>query len=287
MAGENLEIAALAQIVDRFASLPLEELDQRKWEALIIVSAVLNSATKEGAAKAHADKDARFSEQIAAEGILARFHPKWLLRTDDGQPPALRHALASAFDNPSRNLHTRLQALLVLPEEEREPLADVARALIADAYRGAKGYARDAFIRDARGANKDWHKDPWFVVLSRDGAPPLVSYLIEHQGETHDGGWHDDPSDDTAWEKVRFGLHDAVRTWDVNWLRDNPMSDLYVGVTSTAETVVDRAGDVAGGLDEAAKGLATLIKWTPVVVGGVAVIGLTVYAVTRARRAAS
>ena len=282
---ENADIAVLAKKVHELSILPLAELDERKWEALIIVNAVLASATTDGAARAHADKDARFGPQIADEGLLARFHPKWLLRTDDGKPPALRHALESALDNPNRTLRTRLQALMLLPEADREPLVELARALISDAYRGARGDAREGYMASARALSKDWFQDPWLSILPRGSEPPLVSILIENQGETHDGGWHDDPSDDTEWEKVKFGLRDAIVTWDTDWLRDNPFSDFYVSVESAASAALDTSGDVASGLNDAARGLAKVLRWAPYVVGGVVVLGLGAYALSFRRRA--
>ncbi|SFF11212.1 hypothetical protein SAMN02745121_07000 [Nannocystis exedens] len=276
---DNKDFAVLAKKVFELSTLAPEELEARKWEALLIVNAAIGSATPEGVTQTHADKEARWGAQLQQEGLLSRLHPKWLLRTDDGKPPAIRHALESALDNPHRDLRTRLQALQFIAPADREPLTDLARALEADAYAGARGDARELFLSTMRSISKEWFKDPWLTVLPYDGNPPPVSILIENQGPTNDGGLHDDPSDDTAWETIKFGWADAIRTWDVNFLRDNPLSQLYLSV----ETVAATAGEVASGANEAAKGMATILKWTPYVAAGIAVIGLTtaVLAATR------
>ena len=90
---DNKDIAVLAKKVYELSILPVEALDARKWEALLILNAVYSSATKDGIAKANAVKEARWGDKIREEGILYMLHPKWHLRTDDGKPPAagLRH----------------------------------------------------------------------------------------------------------------------------------------------------------------------------------------------------
>jgi hypothetical protein len=281
---DNKDIAVLAKKVYELSTLAPEELEDHKWQALLIVNAVYSSATPEGVAKAKAEKEARWGDAIRKEGILSALHPKWHLRTDDGKPPVVQVALESALDNPLRDLRTRLQALLFIAPEDREPLTDLARALQADAYAGARGDARDLFITTMRGISKEWFRDPWLTVLPYDGNPPPVSILIENQGTTHDGGWHDDPSDDTDWEKLKFGWDEAIRTWDVTFLRDNPLSQLYMTVETVAATAVETAGEVASGANDAAKGIAAIVRWAPYVAGGIAVIGLTTAVVVAARR---
>ena len=73
---ENKDIAVLAKKVYELSTLRLDEIDGRKWEALLIVNAVLSSATPDGIAKANADKEARWGDAIRKEGMLAAFHPK-------------------------------------------------------------------------------------------------------------------------------------------------------------------------------------------------------------------
>lgn len=274
---DNKDVAVLAKKVYELTTLMPDELEARKWEALLIVNAVISSATPDGIAKAHAEKDARWGAQIHQDGTLSRLHPKWLLRTDDGKPPAIKHALESALDNPFRDLRARLQMLQFIAPAEREPLTDLVRAFQADAWAGARGDARDQFVTTMRGISKEWFRDPWLTVLPHDGNPPPVSILIENQGPTLDGGWHDDPSNDTSWEKVKFGWADAIRTWDADFLRDNPLSQLYL-------TVEETASEVASGANEAAKGIATIMKWAPYVAAGIAVLGLTTAVLVAARR---
>ena len=281
---DNKDVAVLAKKVYELTTLAPADLEARKWEALLIVNAVISSATPDGIAKAHADKDARWAAQIQQEGLLSRLHPKWLLRTDDGKPPAIKHALESALDNPSRDLRTRLQALQFIAPADREPLTDLVKALEADAYAGARGDARDQFLSVMHNLSNTWFREPWLMVLPYDGNPPPVSILIENQGPTHDGGWHDDPSDDTTWEKIKFGWSDAIRTWDVSFLRDNPLSQLYLTVESATQGAAEAATAVAKGAKEGVEGVGTLLKWAPYVVGGIAVLGLTTLVITVARR---
>ena len=48
---DNKDIAVLAKKVYELSVLPVDALDARKWEALLIVNAVLSSATPDGIAK--------------------------------------------------------------------------------------------------------------------------------------------------------------------------------------------------------------------------------------------
>ena len=281
---DNKDIAVLAKKVYELSVLSPEQLDASKWEALLIVNAVYSSATPDGVAKANADKEARWGDAIRKEGLLSALHPKWHLRSDDGKPPVIKIALESAWDNPRRDLRTRLQALLFVPPADRAPLTDLVRALTADAFNHATGDARNAYLDVMRGISPTWTKDPWLTVLPHEDHSPPVLILIDNQGSTHDGGMYDDPADDSEWEKVKFGWADAIRTWDITFLRDNPLAQLYLGVESAAATVAETAGAVASGTNEAAKGIATLIKWAPYAAAGIAVVGLTAVALAAARR---
>lgn len=273
----NSDVVVFAKKVYELSTLTLAEIEARKWEALLIVNAVYSAATPAGIAKSHADRDARWGDVIRSEGFLAALHPKWHLRTDDGKPPAIKHALESAIDNPNRDLRTRLQTLQFIPPNEREALTDLVRAFIADAFRGAKGFAREEYFNVMRARSATWFRDPWLVVLPFEGQAPGVSILVDNQGPTHDGSMWDDPDDDTAWEKTKFSWAEAIRTWDGEVLRDNPLAQLYLKTEATVAGVVDTASDTA-------KGLAFVAKWAPYTLGGIAIIGLTTFAVSLGRR---
>ncbi len=276
---DNKDIAVLAKKVYELSVLPVEALDARKWEALLILNAVYSSATPEGVDKANADKAARWGAQIQQEGLLSQMHPKWHLRTDDGKPPAARHALESALSNPARDLRARLATLQFIAPADRPPLGDLARALITDAFGGAQGVARQQYL-DAVARLKTRFTDPWPIVLANEGELPPVMILIDNQGGAlNDGGiLDDDPSDDPLWAH-------AVRTWDVDFLRDNPLAQLYQGVETVAGKVVETAGQVADGANEAAKGVATLLKWAPYVLAGIGAIGATAVVIAAVNRA--
>jgi hypothetical protein len=278
---DNKDIAVLAKKVYELSVLPVAELDARKWEALLILNAVYSSATKDGIAKANADKEARWGNQIREEGILYMLHPKWHLRTDDGKPPAARFALQSALTNPHRDLRSRLAALMLIPEPDRGPLTDLVRALNADAWDGALTDARLQYSDVLRGIDKHWTKNPWLTVLPHDGSPPIM-ILLDNQGVINDGSIFDkDPTDDpilaAAWDN-------AIRTWDIDFLRDNPLAVLFTKVESGASKIVDTAGEVADGAQQAAKSLAKILAWAPYVVAGIGTLGLATLVLTAASR---
>ena len=272
---DNKDIAVLAKKVYELSILKIEALDARRWEALLILNAVYSAATPDGIAKANADKEARWGDAIRKEGLLSGMHPRWHLRTDDGKPPAARFALESALTNPNRDLRTRLQALQFIAPADRPPLTDLVRALAADAFSGAKGPARDEYLNTMRALSPTWFKEPWLTALPHDGQPPPLSILIDNPGTTHDGGIYDDPADDTEWEKLKFGWADAIRTWDITFLRDNPLAQLYTTVETATNNAAEVAGDVAGGVAGAAKGIAKILTWAPYVVAGIGVVGMT------------
>ncbi len=271
---DNKDIAVLAKKVYELSVLPVDALEARKWEALLILNAVYSSATPEGIDKANADKVARWGAAIEQEGILSRMHPKWHLRTDDGKPPAARFALESALINPTRDLRARLATLQFIAPADRPPLEDLARALISDAFNGAKGEARNQYLDLARTRGPNWFREPWPLVLPLDGGPPPVMVLIDNQGSTDDGGiYDDDPSDDQDWDKLSWAT--AVRTWNVDFLRDNPLAKLYTTTETVVGKVAETAGQIAEGANEGAKGIATLLKWAPYVLAGIGAIGAT------------
>lgn len=276
----NKDIAVLAKKVYELSVLPPAELEARKWQALLILNAVYSSATPEGVAAAGADRAARWGAKIAAEGVLSALHPKWHLRTDDGKPPVAKIALESALTNPHRDLRTRLAALQFIPPEERGPLDDLVRALAADAFSGATGDARTEYVDVMRGLSKTWFSQPWLTVLPRERDLPPISILIENQGATHDGGIYDDPSDDVdtlSWDN-------AIRTWNVDFLRDNPLAQLYTKVESAASTAAETAGAVVVGANDAARGIGLILKWAPFALAGIGVVGLTALVLAAANR---
>ena len=281
---DNKDIAVLAKKVYELSVLPAPVLDARKWEALLILNAVYSSATPEGIDKANADKEARWGDAIRQEGLLSRMHPKWHLRTDDGKPPAARFALESALSNNARDLRARLATLQFIAPADRPPLEELARALISDAFNGATGEARNKYLDLARTRGPNWFREPWPLVLPLDGGLPPVMLLIDNQGATHDGGIYDDPDDDTVWDRLSWA--NAVRTWNVDFLRDNPLAKLYTTTETIAGQVVETAGQVAEGANDAAKGVATLLKWAPYVLAGIGAIGATAVVLAVARRSA-
>jgi hypothetical protein len=270
---DNKDIAVLAKKVYELSVLPVDALDARKWEALLILNAVYSSATPAGIDKANADKAARFADAIHQEGLLSQMHPKWHLRTDDGKPPAARHALESALTNPARDLRARLATLQFIAPADRPALEELARALISDAFNGATGEAREKYLDLARSRGPNWFREPWPLVLPLEHGPPPVMHLIDHQGATHDGGLYDDPDDDTLLDRLRWA--NAIRTWDVDFLRDNPLAQLYTATESAAGKVLETAGQVADGANQAAKGFAVILQWAPYVLAGIGAIGAT------------
>ncbi len=270
---DNKDIAVLAKKVYELSVLPVEALDARKWEALLILNAVYSSATPEGIDKANADKAARWADAIHQEGLLSQMHPKWHLRADDGKPPAARHALESALSNPARDLRARLTTLQFIAPADRPALEELARALISDAFNGATGEARNNYLDLARTRGPNWFREPWPLVLPLENGPPPVMLLIDHQGATHDGGIYDDPDDDTILDRLHWA--NAIRTWDVDFLRDNPLAQLYTTTETAAGKVLETAGQVANGANQAAKGFAAILQWAPYVLAGIGAIGAT------------
>ena len=273
---DNKDIAALAKKIYELSALSLAELDARKWEALVILGSVYSSATQEGIDKANADRDARWKDKIREEGVLALVHPKWHLRTDDGKPPSVRFALQSALSNPNRGLRSRFDALAMIPESDRAPLTDLVRALNADAWDGALTEARLQYSDVMRSIDKHWTKNPWLTIDYHEGNRP-ISILLNNQGVINDGSmWDKDPTDDPIAAK----WNNAINSWDIDFLRDNPLAQLFTAVESGIET----AADLAGGANQAAKNLAKILAWAPYVLAGVGTIGITTFVLVRATR---
>lgn len=277
----NKDIAVLAKKIYELSSLPIAELESRKWEALLILNAVYSSSTPDGVAKANADKEARWGAEIRDAGLLSALHPKWHLRTDDGKPPAARFALVSALDNPHRDLRNRLAALLLIPVADRAPLTDLVRALVADAIAGATSEAREKFSRTMNRISKRWMAESWLTMEPYEGSAPIL-ILIDGQGVINDGGFLDkDPIDDPL---VATMWNNAIRTWDVDFLRDNPLAQLFTAVETGAVAAAQTAGELADGANQAAKRIARLLAWMPYIVGGLGVVGATAIIIASVHR---
>lgn len=280
----NKDVAVLGKKIYELSALSLDELEKVKWEALVLLTAVYGAATPSGIAGSNKERETRWSAKIKSEGLLSQLDPKWHLRTDDGKPPAVLPALVSAIDNPNRDMNSRLGVLLTVPESDREPLTDLVRSLSADAWARATGDARNKYVDVLRKIDPYWSKKPWLTVLpSKENKDfPPISILIDNPGDTHDGGIHDNPEDDTLLEQWSNG----IRTWDVDFLRDNPLAQLYTGASGITDDVLSGAGDVLSGAKDAAKSLAQIIAWAPVVLSGVGICVVLAYVGTRGNRGA-
>lgn len=280
----NKDVAVLGKKIYELSALSLDELEKVKWEALVLLTAVYGAATPSGIAGSNKERETRWSAKIKSEGLLSQLDPKWHLRTDDGKPPAVLPALVSAIDNPNRDMNSRLGVLLTVPASDREPLTDLVRSLSADAWARATGDARNKYVDVLRKIDPYWSKKPWLTVLpsKENNDFPPISILIDNPGDTHDGGIHDNPEDDTLLEQWSNG----IRTWDVDFLRDNPLAQLYTGASGITDDVLSGAGDVLSGAKDAAKSLAQIIAWAPVVLSGVGICVVLAYVGTRGNRGA-
>jgi hypothetical protein len=277
---DNKDIAVLAKKVYELSVLPVAELDARKWEALLILNAVYSSATKDGIAKANADKEARWGNKIREEGILYMLHPKWHLRTDDGKPPAARFALQSALTNPVRDLRSRLAALMLIPEADRGPLTDLVRALNADAWDGALTDARLEYSDVMRSIDKYWTKNPWLTVLPHEGSRRSRSCSTTRASSTTAAcGTRIPPTTRSSRGVGQRDPHLGHRL-----LAGQPARGAVHQGGERASNIVDTAGDVADGAQQAAKGLAKILAWAPYVVAGIGTLGLATLVLTAASR---
>ena len=68
------------------------------------------------------------------------------------------------------------------------------------------------------------------------------------------------------------------------FFRDNPLAQLYTATETVAGTVAETAGQVAAGANDAAKGIATLLKWAPYVLAGIGAIGATAVVLAAANK---
>lgn len=213
------DIAVLAQRAYLLSILTKDEMDARYVEAKIVVEAIRQAATPAAVVAMMANVESRWGDAFTKAGVIERQHPFWYLGgSTPKSPPAIQIALESAFTNPARTLKSRLATIQLIPEAERAALHELPRALAGDAFANATDAARNEYIDMVRHVGgPHWMKTPWITVTPFDKAPPPVSILIN--GQKPPGV---DPLDEllTSWD-------DAIRSWDVTWLRDNPLAKLY------------------------------------------------------------
>lgn len=277
----NQDVAALAKKTLEYTQLSPAQVQARRWEIMLFVGTIYASATPAGVARSKKDILERWPKEVAAAGgDFALLDPYWHVRVDDGRPPALQPALESALDNPARTLSARLAALRTVAPEERGPLTDLVRALSADAFAGATGEAKSKYVDAMRAVSKTWMQDPWLTILPRGSEGPALQILLDDQGVgANDGSVYDkNAADDPLWSK-------AIREWDVAFLRDNPLAQAFTAVADGSAAVADAGVGLLGGGVKAAEAVATLIRWAPWVLGGIAVAGVATVATVAVVRA--
>jgi hypothetical protein len=99
--------------------------------------------------------------------------------TASRRPPATPSSRPS--QTRARDLRARLATLQFIAPADRPPLEDLARALISDAFNGAKGEAREQYLDAARSRGPTGFASPG-RSCSREGGPPPVMILIDNQG---------------------------------------------------------------------------------------------------------
>lgn len=272
----NQDIAVLAKKAVELSKLSATDLDKREWEAMLLVGAIYSAATPAGVDAAKMDIQARWGTQLQKAGFTALLHPTWHLRTDDGKPPAVQKALISALDNPARTLSGRLAALQAIPANERPPLTDLVRALAGDAFAGATGAAKVKYVDAMRAVSPKWMSDPWLTVLPRGNEGSAIQILLDDQGVgANDGSVFDkDASDDPF-------LTTAIQTWNVDALRDNPLAVAFQGLSDVADETLDTGAGILKGVGDVSHAVATMLKWAPYVLGGLAVAGVTTVVIVK------
>jgi hypothetical protein len=98
--------------------------------------------------------------------------------------------------------------------------------------------------------------------------------LIDNQGATHDGGiYDDDPSDDTDLGQAQLGQRRPHL--ERRLPPRQPARPALHDDRGRRGKVLETAGQVAEGANQAAKGIATMLKWAPYVLAGIGAIGAT------------
>lgn len=269
----NEDIRALAKLAYELAQLPEQGRAARKVEAVSVCGQIITAATPAGRAVAQAALEARWGDKMRAQGLAAIVDPWWYLRADDGKPPVIAGLIESALSNPDRPLSSVLRSFAAVEPAKREALTDQVRAFLARAFEGALGDARLRYVDVMRSRPEfNWPHDPWAAVLPYVQNDPPAQILVDNQGEDHDGGMFDDPGNDTKWEKLKFGVQDAIWAWGPALLKYNPPALFYQGVAGAAEAGVKA---VKKPLEEAARFGKMLI--TGAAVTGAAAVLLFVY----------
>lgn len=276
----NEDIRALAKRAFELAELPVSDRAANTLEALSVNGQIVGAATPAGIERAKAETEARWGAAIRKVGLAAILDPWWYLRSDDGKPPVIAGLIESAMTNPDRPLASVLRSFATVEPDKRAVLTDQVRAFLGRAFEGALADARLRYVDVMRSRPEfKWPHDPWAAVLPYPQNDPPAQILVDNQGQTHDGGMFDDPSDDTTWEKVKFGAKEAAWAWGPALLKYNPQALFYQGAAVAA-------GEAA---DAVKKPLAEAAKFTKYLITGAAVTGaaaLLIYVYNRSKPAA-
>ena len=276
----NEDIRALAKRAFELAELPVSDRAANTLEALSVNGQIVGAATPAGIERAKAETEARWGAAIRKVGLAAILDPWWYLRSDDGKPPVIAGLIESAMTNPDRPLASVLRSFATVEPDKRAVLTDQVRAFLGRAFEGALADARLRYVDVMRSRPEfKWPHDPWAAVLPYPQNDPPAQILVDNQGQTHDGGMFDDPSDDTTWEKVKFGAKEAAWAWGPALLKYNPPALFYQGAAATA-------GEAA---DAVKKPLVEAARFTKYLITGAAVTGaaaLLIYVYNRSKPAA-
>jgi hypothetical protein len=267
---QNQDIKALAKRAMELSHLPEAKQAGRDVEARSVVSAIIRATPNHVIEAAGKEMEKRWGPQIKTslkdwtdwiEFLTKLTHPWWYLKMSDGKPPVIATLAAAALTNQTRRPADVLASFAAVKEDEREAVTEQVRAFLGDVLRATTTPVRDEFIALMRSRPElKWPHDPWACVLPLDGGAPPIRNVVDNPGEDHDGGWYDDPSNNTTWENLKFGWADAIKRWDGEILLTNPAAQFYLFVKETADNTVKAASTL---LD-----WAKYLPYVPVVVVG-------------------
>lgn len=279
---QNQDIKALAKRAMELSQLPDTQHAGRDAEARSVVAAIIRAAPQAAIEAASKEMETRWGPQIKAsiqswggwiDFLTKLTDPWWYLKLSDGKPPVIAALAAAAYTNPNRKPADVLASFASVKPEEREPVTEQVRAFVGDVLRATTTPVRDQFIALMRSRPElKWPHDPWACVLPLDGGAPPIQNVVDNPGEDHDGGWYDDPSNDTYFEQLKFGWRDAILRWDGEILRTNPAAQFYTFVADTAENTKQAGGILLT--------VASYLPYVPVVLVGVAGVAVTVYGIS-------